>query len=59
MPAHWLKKPWNFGFCSDSTTIGKVVLDRPDDTVFVWKTFLWEKVGESGVNSYFYIIFIG
>src|SRR5690606_37498532 len=24
----------------------------------VWKTFLWEKVGESGVNSYFYIIFI-
>ena len=24
----------------------------------MWKTFLWEKVGESGVNSYFYIIFI-
>ncbi|GGG85309.1 transcriptional regulator MraZ [Parapedobacter pyrenivorans] len=24
----------------------------------MWKTFLWGKVGESGVNSYFYIRFI-
>ena len=28
------------------------------DGFVMWKTFLWEKVGESGVNSYFYIIFI-
>src|SRR5690606_35328301 len=25
----------------------------------MWKTFLWEKVGESGEKSYFYIIIIG